>query len=219
MSPRTTTAAAACTFAMAALLLTACGGGGDDAKIAPASSQSAPATPSTSAAPTSAAAPAAGAPTFDFPPDVKVVVDADTTGDPVKDAVLRDQGYGLQAIYLSIAKLNSKLPVFSKYLALDASKDWTDSIAWGRKYHRTVTGTAKFYDRKVTLRNSKTAGIAFCEDQSHSYDKDSTSGHVFTTTPSANDFIFHTAQMVKATDGTWQMANYRSQKGAAQCRR
>lgn len=219
MAPRTTTVAAACTVAAAALLLSACGGGGDDAKIQPTSSQSAPATTSASSAPTSAATPASAAPTFDFPPDVKVVVDADTTGDPVKDAVLRDQGYGQKAIFLAIAKLDSNLPVFKKYLRETAEEDWTSKIGWGKSNHETVTGTTLFYDRKVTLNGANTAGVTFCESERDSYGKNSQTGKVIKTTPSIDDFTYHSALMRKAADGTWQMATYKSQDHAAKCQR
>lgn len=216
MAPRTTVTAA-CTLAAAALLLTACGGGGDSKISATPPAGTRAAAPS--APVTTASTQPAGAPVFDFPPDVKVVVDPDTTGDATKDAILRDQGYGLDAIYLALAKLDTKLPAFPRYLTQEAAQTWSDSITWGRQYHRSVTGTVKFYDREVSLVDPNKAGITFCEDQSHSYDKDSKTGKVFTTQPSANDFVFHTAQMVKSGDGTWQMANYKSQKGAAQCRR
>ncbi|MBY8879314.1 hypothetical protein [Actinacidiphila acidipaludis] len=146
------------------------------------------------------------------------MVDPDVTGEAVKDAVLRDQGYGMRAVYLSLAKLDDRLPVFAKYLTLDAARTWSDSIAWGRKFRRSVTGTVRFYDRRVQVANATSAGIAFCEDQSQSYDKDADTGEVFGTKPSLDDFVFHTARMVKSADGTWQMANYKSQKAAAQCR-
>ena len=214
---RRTTVGAACTLAAAALVLTACGGGGDK-KVAATTSGAPAGAPSAGATTAPATTSAPAGPTFDFPPDVSVVVDADTTGDAAKDAVLRDQGYGLRAIYLSVAELNSKLPVFSRYLTRDAAKTWIDSIAWGQRYHRTVTGPLRFYDREVTLRDAKTAAVTFCEDQSRSYDKDSRSGKVFTTTTSADSLVSHTASLRKSADGTWQMTTYTSQRGAAQCR-
>jgi hypothetical protein len=220
MAPRTSVTAA-CTLAAVALLLTGCGGGGSSAitgasQPPPGTAAGAPGGATTPPASPTATAPSA--PVFHFPPDVKVVVDPDVTGDAVKDAILRDQGNGLRAIYLALAKLDTRSPGLAQYLAQDAAKTWDDSVGWGRTYHRSVTGTVRFYDREVTVKDQKTAGVSFCEDQSRSYDKDSKTGKVFTTQPSASDFVFHMAQMIKASDGTWQMATYKSQRGAARCR-
>lgn len=217
MARRMPLTAAACTLAAATLLLTACGGGGNK-KIATESSAptAAPSTTTTTAAPTTSAAPSA--PTFDFPPDVKVVVDADTTGDPTKDAILRDQAYGLQSVYVALGKADPKLPLLEKYLTETALEIWSESITSGKEHHLTATGDLRFYNRHVTSTGSATAGVTFCEDQRFSYNKHTDTGRVDKTTPSLNSFVFHTALMRKAADGTWQMADYKSQRGAAQCR-
>ncbi|MCL2731809.1 MAG: hypothetical protein FWE15_17500 [Actinomycetia bacterium] len=213
---RRTTVTAACTLAAVALTLTACGGGGDK-KIAATTSGTpagAPSASATTAAPTTSAP---GAPTFDFPSDVKVVVDADTTGDAAKSAILTDQGYGLQAIYVALTKGDPELPLLHKYVIEDALATWSGSIKAGKEQHLTVTGDLRFYNRKVVSATSTTAGVTFCEDQRYSYDKHTDTGKIDKTKPSANSFVFHTALMNKSADGTWQMTNYKSQRGAAQC--
>jgi hypothetical protein len=216
MARRTTATAAACTLAAAALVLTACGGSGDK-KIAATTSGTPAAAPSAGATTTPPPTSAPAAPTFDFPPDVKVVVDPDTTGDATKDAVLRDQGYGLQAIYVALTKGDPELPLLHKYVIEDALATWSGSIKGGKEQHLTVTGDLRFYNRKVTSSSATTAGVTFCEDQRYSYDKHTDTGKIDKTKPSANSFVFHTALMRKSADGTWQMANYKSQRGAAQC--
>lgn len=216
MARRTTATAAACTLAAAALVLTACGGSGDK-KIAATTSGTPAAAPSAGATTTPPPTSAPAAPTFDFPPDVKVVVDPDTTGDATKDAVLRDQGYGLQATLLAVAKLDTNIPVFSQYLSGEAAASWIKSVGAEKSRHHTLTGTVHYYNRKVTSVSGSTAGVTFCEDQRYGYDKDINTGKVLKTTPSRNSFIFHTAQMSRTADGTWQMTNYKSQRGAAQC--
>lgn len=212
------TTAAACALSAATLLLTACGGGGGDDKKIDASDSGTPA-PAPSATTTTAAPTTPPGPSFDFPPDVKVVVDADTTGDAVKDAILRDQGYGQQAIFLAIAKLDSTIPVFQKYVTGKAASDWAVKIDWGKSHHTTVTGTTAFYNRKVTVTDATTAGVSFCQSERESYDKDTRTGKVATTTPSLDDFTLHTARMKKSADGTWQMTDYRSQDRAKSCQR
>lgn len=219
MAPRTKLAAAAGTVAAAALFLSACGGGGDDDKVAsgPTPSTASPTTPSAPATTTAPADPAA--PTFDFPSDVKVVIDADPTGDAAKDAVLRDQAYGQQAIFLAITKLDPKLPVFTRYLSGEALQNWTDKVKWGQSHHTSVTGTTLFYDRSVKVTGSTTAGVTFCESERDSYGKDTKTNKAIKTTPSLSDFTLHYALMNKGTDGVWKMTTYQSQSGATRCKR
>lgn len=211
------TTAAACALSAATLLLTACGGGGGDDKKIDASDSGTPA-PAPSATTTTAAPTTPPGPSFDFPPDVKVVVDADTTGDAVKDAILRDQGYGLQSVYVALSKDDPKEPLLKQYLTGSALAIWSESISAGQKQHLTATGDLHFYHRKVTSSSATTAGVTFCEDQRYSYNKHTDTGRVDKTKPSLNSFVSHTALMRKAADGTWQMADYKSQRGAAACR-
>ncbi|WP_433892355.1 hypothetical protein [Streptomyces sp. CA-111067] len=223
MNRRTTLTAATCGIAAAAVLLTACGGSkNDDAKISTA--------PTTASAPTTTAAPTTSAPVttppaepkapvFDFPSDVKVIVDADKTGDATKDAVLRDQAYGQQAIFLAIAKLDPNLPVLNKYLSGEALGDWINKINSAKSQHTTVTGTTLFYNRSVHVTGPSTAGVTFCESQRNAFNKDTKSGKVTRTKPSKADFIEHYSLMSKAADGTWRVSTYQSQEGASQCQR
>ncbi len=214
MAPRTKLAAAAGAVAAAALVLTACGGGGHDDKIA---SSPTPRTPATTAT-ASATATDASAPAFDLPSDLKVNVDADTKGDATKDAILRDQAYGLKASFVASAKSDDGLPLFTTYVIADAAATWDDTIAALKQNHHAFTGTVHYYARSVTIGDSA-AGVSFCEDQRYLYDKDTKTGKVLTTKPSDNSFIFHTSRMVRAKDGSWQTTTYTSQRGAAQCRR
>lgn len=216
MARRTELTAAAGTLAAAALLLTACGGSNHDDKIASSPTPSATTAPQTTPPPTTPAADPS-APTFDFPSDVKITIDPDTTGDKTKDAVLRDQAYGLEATYTAVIKQDKNLPQFTTYMYEDADEVWSESIDAFKKNGHTITGTDHYYDRKVTL-NGDMAGVTFCEDQSHFYDKEITTGKVLTTTPSANSFILHSSHMKKGTDGIWHTETYTSQAGGAHCR-
>ncbi|WP_335978018.1 hypothetical protein [Streptomyces sp. CA2R106] len=214
MAPRTTFAAAACTVAAAALFLTACGGGSHDDKIAATTPASTPPPTTTSSSPTPTTAP--GAPTFDFPSDVKITIDADTTGDKTKDAILRDQGYGLDATYVAVTKLDKNLPLFTTYMSESALETWSETIDALKKNGHNISGSVHYYDRKVTINGSQ-AGVTYCENERYLYDKDTKSGKVLTTTPSSDDFILHSSLMRKSKDGTWVTATDNSQEGVARC--
>jgi hypothetical protein len=161
---------------------------------------------------------AAGAPAFDFPSDLKVVVDPDTTGNAAKDAVLRDQAYGQKAIFLAIAKLDPKLPQLNKYLSGEALGNWVNSVKWGQSHHKSVTGSEHFYQRTVTLTSASSANVTFCENSRDAFDKDTATGKRINGTPSSKDFTLHLSLMRKGSDGVWTMSTYASQPGAAKCR-
>lgn len=217
MAPRTKLAAAMGTVAAAALLLSACGGGGNDDKIA---SSPTPSASSPTTAPATTTTPAnAGTPTFDFPSDVKVVVDADTTGNATKDTILRDQAYGEKAIFLAIAKLDPNLPQLKKYLSGEALKNWVAGVKWSQSHHKTVTGTTLFYKRNVLVTGADIATVVYCESERNAYAKDPRTGKVTKTAPSLNDFTLHSSDMVKGSDGTWTMITYDSQKRSTSCQR
>ncbi|SEF85445.1 hypothetical protein SAMN05216223_102261 [Actinacidiphila yanglinensis] len=214
MAPRTKITAAAGTLTAAALLLSACGGGGHDDKIA--SSPTPSATTATTTPPPTTPAASSGAPKFDLPSDVKITIDPDTTGDATKDAILRDQGYGVEAAFLAVTKQDKNFPLLTSYMSESALETWDESIDAFKKNGHSVSGTLHEYNRKVVL-NGANAGVTFCEDQRYFYDKDIKTGKVLKTTLSSDDFILHTSFMRKDKDGTWKAATYTSKQGAAEC--
>lgn len=198
----------------AALLLTACGdsGGDDPDKIVGADQD-----PTEQPSKPGGAEPAVDAPEFDFPADLKVEVDADTTGDETKDAVLRDHGYAVRATMLALAKLDPELPVLSDYVTGDAFINSADNVESFKADGRTVTGATHFYDREVELRNKGLASVTYCEDQRKAFNKDVDSGEVDRTEPSDESFVRYTALMEKTEEGVWQMTFDQSERGAAEC--
>lgn len=215
----TTTAAVACGLAAATLLLTACGGGSDDdaSKIKSSPTSAAPAPTATPSA--TATTQDANAPVFDFPKDVTVEIKMSMTGDKVKDAVLRDHSYAIQAIQLAYVKQNPALPVFLKYTTGGGQSSWATDIKSYRDQNETITGHLHFYDFKVTLTDATTAGVSYCDDQRDSFDKNTKTGKVDRNAPSANSFVQWADLMKQAADGTWKVSRSIMKRGASECRR
>ncbi|MEO3847289.1 hypothetical protein ABGB09_06465 [Streptomyces sp. B8F3] len=199
----------------AALLLTSCGDSGDEGTDEIVGAERDPTEQSSTPA---SEGPAPDAPEFDFPADLKVEVDADTTGDGTKDAVLRDHGYAVRANMLALAKLDPELPVLAEYVAGDAFINSTDNVESFKAEGRTVTGATHFYDREVELRNKGLASVTYCEDQREAFNKDVDSGEVDRTEPSDKSFVRYTALMEKTDEGVWQMTFDQSERGAPECR-
>ncbi|MFW6692379.1 hypothetical protein [Streptomyces sp. MAR4 CNX-425] len=198
----------------AALLLTSCGDSGDEGteKIVGATEKPAAESPEPGGS-----EPPVDAPEFDFPAGLKVEVDADTTGDETKDAVLRDHGYAVRAHMLALAELDPELPVLADYVGGESFIKSADTVASFKADGRTVTGETHFYDREVELKGKDTASVTYCEDQRKAFDKDVESGEVERTEPSDDSFVRYTALMRKTAGGVWKMTFDQSERGAPEC--
>ncbi|MEU6084111.1 hypothetical protein [Streptomyces sp. NPDC047108] len=215
MNKRTVCCAVSAALA-STLFLGGCGGGEGTAKeIEGADSAEKGAKTSD---PSKEASPEADAPNFPFPQDLKVTIDADTTGDKVKDTILRDNGYAVKSILLGFAKQDPGLAVLGDYLGEKALLGFSGGIESFKADGKTISGSVRYYDRVVKLGGQGAATVRYCEDQRYLYDKDAKTDKVNKTKPSAKSFVLHTAVVKKDDDGTWKMVLEESEKGAAQCR-
>ncbi|MEW2520131.1 hypothetical protein [Actinacidiphila alni] len=213
--------ASALTLAVtAALTLTACGGSDDsgsdritDGTVSP----SARATTPSATGPAASSAPTASPVDFHLPSDIKVLIDADTTGDAAKDAVLHAQADTLTARQKLYVDLDPGSAVLKAYFSGQARAFYAEQIATRKKEGHTVTGTYRYYDRKVTAVTSDTAVVSYCEDQSKAYSKDVKTGTVLRTTPSPDDYRLYTATLLKNAGGIWQLDSFQGKADAPAC--
>ncbi|MFE0787457.1 hypothetical protein CJD44_07780 [Streptomyces sp. alain-838] len=214
--PTTATAAAALTAAVT-LLLSGCGGSdsedsGKD-KIAGADTgASASASPSPSAS-----ADGIDRPEIKLPSDVKNVFEGDSTGDPVKDAVLADNERMINSIDEAItvdAEEHPALKFYSKDNALIAAASYVQSFY---EAGTTWTGSTRYYDREVTLSGENAATVTYCGDETKSYSKDRETKEVKKTPGDADDYVSYSARVQKNADGVWQTTNVVSERGSEKC--
>lgn len=200
----------------AALLLSACGGGGDDAK--PDTIDGAgKADDAASASAGGSKAKARQLPELDFPDGTKVVIDADTTGDKAKDALLRDHAYAVQTIELAYAKSDARLPELKKHVVGEAGVQWRANIAEYEKNGRATTGSPHYYKRKPKLLKGGQASVRYCLSQRDTFDKDVKTGKTYRTKPSDDDFVSIYDRLKKGQDGTWQIFRTFLKRGDSQC--
>ncbi|MGP3922626.1 hypothetical protein [Streptomyces sp. 8N616] len=159
-----------------------------------------------------------GAPKFDLPSDVKVVVDADKTGDKAKDEVLRDHGYALMAMQEAYAEAEVT-DNFDRYWQGEAADKFRAVFDEYKKSGTTITGTDRFYGRAVLSQEGKKALVTFCEDQSKAFDKDVKSGKVDRDEPSLDSFIEIRTVLEKGSAGAWQITEYLGQRGSKSCQK
>ncbi|MFJ8188676.1 hypothetical protein ACIQ8D_02575 [Streptomyces sp. NPDC096094] len=220
MNRRRPTLLAALTLtAAAALTLSACGSddssSSDKDEIAGADTGSNPsASPSPSASSTTAGS---GRPEIKLPSDLKLVFEDTETGDPVKDAVLADNAERMRAVDAAIAGTDPKGEAVGFYntgKALEAAVSW---VAQFEKANATLTGEARYFDRKVNLKGETSAVLTFCADESKGFSKDKKTGEVAKTPVTKNSYVLYNTRLDKNADGVWQTSQIISTRGADQC--
>ncbi|MEW2387263.1 hypothetical protein AB0933_02755 [Streptomyces venezuelae] len=213
MNRRTMPATAALAAAVA-LVLTGCSSDSEpDDKIKGAEQGEDASSPSVKATPT---APAKVA-DFGLPDDIDVQIESDATGDKTKDQILKEQAEGLMARQRLYVDLDTESRYLTRYYAGEAREFYVADIKKAKSEGRTITGTYRYYDRKVTKNTDDFAIVTYCEDRSKAYAKDIKSGKAQKTKPSPEDFILNTATLRKTEHGTWLVQSFRGEGGATQC--
>lgn len=215
MNRRSLPIAAALTAA-AALLLTACGGSDDKPKandkivgVDQGETKSASPSPTPSAS--------AERPKIQMPSDVQLTFAPEETGDAVKDAVLRDNAELIRALNAAIVAGDPQLPALTFYTegeAAVAAEEWVNSF---KEAGWTVSGTVRYFDRKVAVRSNGSASISYCADESKGFSKVIKTGELKGTKASKNSYIAYGAQVRKNKEGVWELVKMSSTRGAAVC--
>ncbi|MGW7271581.1 hypothetical protein ACWGH5_13750 [Streptomyces sp. NPDC054864] len=203
--------------ASAALFLTACGSGDDEAKdndkVAGAKQEDGKNSTSPSASPSEES----GRPKVKLPDDLTMIFEESRTGDAVKKAVLADNAERMRAVNAAITGTDPKAEAVGYYntgRALEASASWIEKF---KAADLSLTGTVRYYDRQVTLKDKKTATLSFCADEGKGYTKNKKNEKTNKTPVTKNSFVSYNTQLIKSDDGTWQTSQIVSTRGAAQC--
>jgi hypothetical protein len=212
---RPTLLAALTLTAAAALTLSACGS--DDSPSGKDKIAGADTAGETPASPSASASVGTGRPKIELPSDLNLVFEDTKTGDPVKDAVLADNAERMRAVDAAITGTDPKgeaLAYYNTGKALEAALSW---VAQFKDAGATLTGEARYYDRKVTLKNEKSAALTFCADESKGFSKDKKTKEIAKTPVTKNSYVLYNTRLDKNSDGVWQTSQIISTRGAAQC--
>lgn len=202
------------------LSLTACGG--SDTSAADKGTTA----PGTAAPTTSASAPVAAgtAPTADvqrpvttLPKDVKEIFEGSRTGDPRKDAVLADNAQAVTGVDAAIVAGKPNAPAVGFYYEGEAAASTSQWIQSFLDHKLSITGTVRYFNRKVTLRADGSASLVYCGDESKAFNKDRKTGKVDVTPITKNSYVIYNTLLQQNTQGVWQTVKVLSQRGAAQC--
>lgn len=213
-----TTAGLAALLAAAALTVTACGGdsGSDDKeKIDGAQTTTNPAPASQSSSPASGSE--ANRPKVALPPDDTLVFEGQNTGDPKTDAVLRDNSERLRAIDEAIGKQDPDSQAVAFYSKGAAHVDAVDWISGFVDDGVTVTGTVRYFNRKVTFLKDGSATLTYCADESKGYTKDVKTGKVNVTPATKDSYVFYNERLEENEQGVWQTTKGLAERGYKGC--
>ncbi|MGW5847058.1 hypothetical protein ACWFQ8_03660 [Streptomyces sp. NPDC055254] len=198
------------------LTMTACG-----ADAEPAANDKIPGVdggPSPSAGSPTASAPAgANRPKITLPADDVLVFEGENTGDPKVDAVLRDSAEHIRAVDDAIARKDAKSEALAFYTKDTALVDATTWINGFLKDGKTVTGTVKYFSRKVTFLKDGAAAITYCADETKGYTKDVKTGKVDITPATKQSYVFYNERLELNDKGVWQTAKTVSERGFQGC--
>lgn len=201
----------------AAFALTACGGSGTGSsdKI-PGVPSAAPTTPSTPAsAPVSAGV---ERPRITLPKDDILLFEGKQTGDPKKDAVLGDNEQFLLAQDDALVRAAAGTAALKFYAKGNAFLAAAQYAAEYKDKGLSVTGTVRYYNRRVAFLQDGSAVLAYCGDESKGFDKDRKTGKALAARPDPQDaYVGYTSKLVKDQRGIWQTTQLNSSRGDKQC--
>ncbi len=137
-----------------------------------------------------------------LPEGDSLVFAPETTGDAKADAVLKDNAEYLRSIDEAIGKQNPKseaVAFYSKDSAYLGSVEWISGFV---KDGVTVTGTVRYFDRKVSFSKDGSAGLVYCADESKGYTKDVKTGKVNVTEASKDSYVLYNDRLRKNDKGS-----------------
>ncbi|MXM62447.1 hypothetical protein GR925_03025 [Streptomyces sp. HUCO-GS316] len=202
--------------ATAALLLTACSSN-DDSKDKDKIAGTATEPSGASASPSASASDSIERPDITLANDVEDVFEGWKTGDATEDAVLADAARAQTAMNDAILKGKADTPGLTFYYE---GKALTSSVKWVQKWLDagiTYTGTTRYFNPKVELFDSKSAGVSFCSDETKAYNKDRKTGTVDKTPATEDSYVLYNTRLEKNRQGVWQTTDGTSVRGSKSC--
>ncbi|MCI3152273.1 hypothetical protein ELQ39_10940 [Streptomyces sp. GB4-14] len=197
-----------------ALTLTACGSDEPDTSAKGGDK----ATGSTGRTPAPSTPASDDRPAVDLPSDLSYTFDWPKTGDKEKDAVLADSEQSIKAVDQAIVHQNPRDKAYLSYYEGDAAVQTKQFIQAYVDAKARVTGKYRYYNPTVQVRDSGSASLVYCEDQSKAFDMYLKDRKVNRTPVTANSYVLYTTQLRKNDEGVWVVTKLLSERGHDQCR-
>ncbi|MGB8939953.1 MAG: hypothetical protein WCD21_06890 [Streptomyces sp.] len=170
-------------------------------------------------APASSATPGDGIvrPKITLPEGDQLVFEPEETGDARTDAVLRDNAEYVRAVDEAIGDQEPRSKAVAFYSRGSAYLDSVDWIGGFVKEGITVTGTVRYFDRRVTFSEDGSAGLTYCGDESKGYTKDLKTKTTHVTPVTKDSYLFYNDRLRKNAQGVWQVTKSVAERGSEVC--
>ncbi|AVH61240.1 hypothetical protein C4B68_16975 [Streptomyces dengpaensis] len=152
-----------------------------------------------------------------LPADIKETFEGWKTGDATKDAILADAGRAQTAVTYAVVKGDPKSAVLSFYqagTALPGSQDWVKTIVDSGS---TFTGAVRYHSPDLEVFDKKSAGLAYCSDESKAFNKNRKTQEVERTPANDDSYVLYSTRLEKAENGVWQTTKLVSERGNKTC--
>ncbi|NJQ04123.1 hypothetical protein [Streptomyces lonarensis] len=153
-------------------------------------------------------------PEIDVPDDLEKVFEPVDTDDPDQLAVLADQEQYIWAVDEAITSGSVDRPALAFYSDGEGYLTALDYISSFHDDGYTVSGTVRYYDRRVTLRGDGAATSSYCVDWRNSSMVDLESGERF---PEGERQGLYTSRLERNEAEVWQTVDYSLEDGAGKC--
>ncbi|GAA2039717.1 lipoprotein [Streptomyces cheonanensis] len=221
MTRRRTRTALIAASAATALLLTACGGsdsgGGSDDIPGVDETTDEPAAPEDDVDEEPVDEGREGRPEIDLGSDYENIYEDEFTGDPVVDEILLDNQGFQDAVAEAIVSYDNERPSLRYYIADQALYNTLDLLDNVYQTGHTSAGSARYFNRGVTLREEGIATISFCRDFSRIYTTDFETGETVEEAEADSAPSRYVARMQQNDEGVWQTVEYELFREDAEC--
>ncbi|MFC8129040.1 hypothetical protein [Streptomyces sp. NPDC057302] len=140
------------------------------------------------------------------------------TGDARTDAVLRDNAEYLRAVDEAIGDQKPRSKAVAFYSKGSAYLDSVEWIGGFVEDGTTVTGTVRYFDRRVTFSEDGSAGLTYCGDESKGFTKDLKTKRTNVTPVTKDSYVFYNDRLRKNSKGVWQLTKSVAERGSKACR-
>jgi hypothetical protein len=160
----------------------------------------------------------ADAPKFNVPGDLRLVIDADSTGDPTKDAILLDAQYQFYAFVEALSNGDVKDTSFKAWTVGDAYVGLSQSVRTWKSRGQRLTGMDHVFNRTVTVNSDgQHAVYSACEDSSQTQALTIATGQRGTNTAGPGNYTLWQGTFTKQAANTWALNLVFTKPGASQC--
>ncbi|MCE7082158.1 hypothetical protein [Streptomyces sp. ST2-7A] len=156
-------------------------------------------------------------PEIDLGDDLENVYEDKETGDPVKDAILRDSQGFQDAVAEGLVHHETNRPAMTFYLTGEALANSVQLVQSAIDQGLSSTGTSMYFGYEVTMYDDSSAGVLFCRDFRDVATIDAETGEVVEEANASAKASQYVTRVELNDGGVWQTTEYHFYREAEEC--